>query len=220
MIAMSVRKPPARGVRGKNVGKFFSIKMNTMLWFESLLEESLMYLLDFDPDVKRFKEQPFHIRYLYNGKKRRYTPDLLVERAEERQIIEVKPRRKVKTEKYNLLFRIVSPICEIEGYKFKVFTEEQILWQPRFNSIKALWSYARTPLRTQHQIYCQELLQINKVVSLAEAFEFFKAREVPKQIVYALLFWGALDFDLTEPLNSNSQIYLPNSTEIHERRIA
>jgi hypothetical protein len=194
--------------------------MNVMLWFESLLEESLMYLLDFDPDVKRFKEQPFPIWYICDGRKRRYTPDLFVERATERQIIEVKPKRKVETEKYNLLFRIISPICEKEGFRFKVFTEESILWQPRLNSIKALWSYARTPLCAQHQIYCQELLQKRSVVSLAEAFEFFKAKGVPKQVVYALLFWGALDFNLAEPLNPNSRIYLPSSTEIHARRIA
>lgn len=217
---MSARKLPVRGVRGKNVGKFFSVKMNVMLWFESLLEESLMYLLDFDPDVKRFKEQPFLIRYIHDGKKRHYTPDLFVERRDERQIVEVKPKRKVETEKYNLLFRIISPICEMEGCKFKVFTEESILWQPRLNSVKALWSYARTPLRAQHQIYCLELLQARHVVSLAEAFEFFQAREVPKQVVYALLFWGALDFDLTEPLNPNSRIYLPNSAEIHTRGIS
>lgn len=47
-----MRHAPNRGVRGKNVGKFFSIKMGRMLWFESLLEEALMYLLDFDSEVK------------------------------------------------------------------------------------------------------------------------------------------------------------------------
>lgn len=217
---MGARRPPARGIRGKNVGKFFSIKMNVMLWFESLLEESLMYLLDFDPDVKRFKEQPFHIRYIHDGKKRRYTPDLFVERPDEKQIIEVKLKKKVKTEKYDQLFRIIAPICEMEGCRFKVFTEETILSQPRLNSVKALWSYARTPLHHLHQIYCQELLQKRQVVSLAEAFEFFKTKGIPKQVVYALLFWGALDFDLTEPLNPNSRIYLPDSTEINVRRIA
>lgn len=215
---MSVRKPPNRGVRGKNVGKFFSVKMNIMLWFESLLEEALMYLLDFDPGVKRFKEQPCRIRYILEGRVRHYTPDIYVERDNERQIIEVKPKKKVMTEKYNLLFRIVSPICEEEGYKFKVFTEETIMQQPRLNSVKALWSYARTPLCPQYQIYCQEFLQERRAVSLAEIFEFFQAKNVPKQVVYALLFWGVMDFDLAEPLNPNSRIYLPVSRQMRERQ--
>jgi hypothetical protein len=202
---------PKRGIRGKNIGKFFSVKMNSMLWFESLLEESLMYLLDFDPSVKRFKEQPCHIRYMHEGKRHRYTPDFFVERPSERQIIEVKPKSKAATEKYRLLFRIVSHICEREGYKFKVYTEETILLQPRLNSVKALWSYARTPFRLQHQLYCQEFLQRKQTAYLAEVFEYFKSKGASKQIVYALLYWGVLDFDLMEPLSLSSRIYLPSS---------
>lgn len=206
-----MRHAPNRGVRGKNVGKFFSIKMGRVLWFESLLEESLMYLLDFDSGVKSFREQPCRIRYLLHGKVRRYTPDLLVERAGQKQIIEVKPKRKVNTEKYDLLFRIISTICEMEGYKFKVYTEEVILQQPRLNNIKAVWGYARTPLHLQYQIYSYELLQLKHEVSLAEVFEYFQMRKVSKQVVYALLYWGVMGFDLNEPLCPNSRIYLPDN---------
>lgn len=206
-----IRSAPKRGVRGKNVGKFFSIKMGVKLWFESLLEESLMYLLDFDPGVKRFKEQPCRIRYLYQGKVHRYTPDLFVERADEKQIIEVKPKKRVASEKYDLLFRIISPICEAAGYRFKVYTEEVILQQPRLNNVKALWSYARTPLHLQHQIYSYEFLQKQQEICLAEAFEFFQTKRVSKQVVYALLYWGVIGFDLNESLGPDSKIYLPGS---------
>lgn len=216
---MSARKPPNRGIRGKNVGKFFSVKMNTMLWFESLLEEALMYLLDFDPSVKRFKEQPCRIRYILNGKIRRYTPDILVERADEKQIIEVKPKKKVVTEKYDLLFRIILPICEAGGYKFKVFTEEMIMRQPMLNNIKALWSYARTPLHPQHQVYSREFLQENPVLSLGEVFESFQQKNIPKQVVYALLFWGVMDFNLNEPLSLNSHVYLPGVAAPEAREV-
>lgn len=207
---MSARKPPNRGIRGKNVGKFFSVKINTMLWFESLLEEALMYLLDFDPGVKWFREQPCRIRYILDGKIRHYTPDIFVLRADEKQIIEVKPKKKVVTEKYDLLFRIILPICEEGGYKFKVFTEDMIMQQPRLNNIKALWSYARTPLHLWHQIYSREFLQENPGASLGEVFESFKQKNISKQVVYAFLFWGIMDFDLTEPLGLDSQIYLPD----------
>lgn len=205
---MGVRKPPRRGVRGKNIGKFFSIKMNAMLWFESLLEEAMMYLLDFDPDVQRFKEQPCHIRYRHEGKVHRYTPDLLVERSDEIQIIEVKPRNKATTERNVMLFRIISTICESGGYRFKVVTDETIMLQPRLNNIKALWSYARTPLAARHQIYCHEFLYKRGTACLGEVFGFFEKKGVPKQVVYALLYWGVLDFDLMEPIGPNSRIYL------------
>ncbi|HEV2912597.1 MAG TPA: TnsA endonuclease N-terminal domain-containing protein [Pyrinomonadaceae bacterium] len=216
---MSTRKPPNRGSRCKNVGKFFSVKMNTMLWFESLLEEALMYLLDFDPGVRRFREQPCRIRYILDGKTRHYTPDILVERVNEKQIIEVKPKKKVMNEKYDLLFRIILPICEEAGYRFKVFTEEMIMQQPMLNNIKALWSYARTPLYPQHQIFSREFLQENPLVSLGEVFESFQQKNIPKQVVYALLFWGLIDFDLTEPLGLNSHVYLPGIASSDGRKV-
>lgn len=208
-----------RGVKGKNIGKFFSVKMNIMLWFESLLEESMMYLLDFDPDVRWFKEQPCRIRYMHGVKAHRYTPDLLIVRRNETQIVEIKPKEKVETEKFNLLFHTVSSICERAGYGFKVFTEETILQQPRLNNIKALWSYARTPLYPQHQIYCQEFLYRAHSICLSEIIKLFQAKGVPKQAVYALLFWGALDFDLTEPISPNSRIYLPGSRADRAREV-
>jgi hypothetical protein len=207
-----------RGVRGKNIGKFFSVKMNLMLWFESLLEESMMYLLDFDPDVKAFKEQPCRIRYRHGGKVRRYTPDLLVQRFNEKQIIEVKPKDKAALKKYDLLFRIVAPICEREGYRFKVVTDETIMLQPRLNNVKALWSYARTALSLHHQIYCQEFLRTRDTACLAEVSEFFERKGIPKQVIYALLFWGVLDFDLMEALGPNSRIYLPGDPAVKEGR--
>lgn len=211
---MLMRSAPRRGIRGKNVGKFFSIKMGTMLWFESLLEEALMYLLDFDPDVKSFEEQPCRIRYLHRGKVHHYTPDIFAHRTTEKQIIEVKPRKKVNTEKYDLLFRIIYPICEVEGFRFKVLTEEVILQQPRLNNVKAVWSYARTPLHLQHQIYSHEFLQKKQEASLAEMFELFETKRIPKQVVYALLYWGVMEFNLNEPLGLNSRIYLPNNSPL------
>jgi len=212
---MSSRKPPNRGVRGKNIGKFFSVKMNTMVWYESLLEMYLMFLLDFDPGVKSFKEQPCRIHYAQDGKERHYTPDLLVVRADKTQLVEVKPRDKIT--KYDLLFRLVSPICQQEGYEFLVFTDEKIRLEPRLSNVMSLWRYARTRLYQQYQIYCHEMLQDRQVISLAETFEICKSKEIPKQAIYALLFWGILDFDLMTPLSLDSLIYLPNTAALSAR---
>lgn len=209
---MTVRKAPNRGVKGKNIGKFFSVKMNTTLWFESLLEMYLMYLLDFDPGVKFFKEQPCRIRYVHDGKLHQYTPDLFVLRTDKTQIVEVKRQNKVTTEENDLLFRIISPICQCEGLEFVVFTNETIMLQPRLNNIICLWRYARTPIRPHHQILCQEFLHKQQPVSLAEVFEFFYSKGLPKQVVYALLFWGVIDFDLMQQISPDSLIYMPSGS--------
>jgi len=50
--------------RTKNIGKFASVKTGRIAWYESLLERDYMYLLDFDPDVTYWHEQPLKIRYV------------------------------------------------------------------------------------------------------------------------------------------------------------
>jgi hypothetical protein len=206
---MPVRKIPRRGAR-KNISKFFSVKMNKRLWSESLAEEDYKYLLDFDSKVESFEEQPFRIRYVLDGKTRYYTPDMLVLTKDGRRlVVEVKPKSKVSTPRNDLLFRIVAPLCETEAHKFVVITVEKIREQPRLNNIKALWKYARTRLHPQHQIYCRELFLTREKVTLGEAFEFFESKGVGKHVVYALLFWGALSFEVTKPLSIQSSIGCP-----------
>lgn len=61
-------------------GVLSSKKNNRMVASESTLERDLYLILDFDPMVKFFEEQPVSIPYvLSNDKKSRYTPDCLIE---------------------------------------------------------------------------------------------------------------------------------------------
>jgi len=47
--------------------------------FESSLERDFLLLLDFDPEVVLYEEQPVTINYHDDqGRRRRYTPDVLV----------------------------------------------------------------------------------------------------------------------------------------------
>jgi hypothetical protein len=77
---VSVRKPSNRGGVRKNIGKTPSLKAGRPVWWESLLERDYIVLLEFDPDVITFVEQPFRVRYSFEGRVRHYTPDFLVER--------------------------------------------------------------------------------------------------------------------------------------------
>lgn len=47
--------------------------------FESSLERDWLIALDFDPAIRLVREQPFSIQYDFEGKLRRYTPDVLAE---------------------------------------------------------------------------------------------------------------------------------------------
>ena len=116
---MTAPAKPARKITNtgtkKNICKFSSAKMGRMIWCEFLLEKHLAYLLEIDPDVVSFTSQPFKLEYVVDGKKRKYTPDYFIERRNKKQVIEVKPTHKARSDKYVASFQRVAPICRDQG---------------------------------------------------------------------------------------------------------
>jgi hypothetical protein len=185
--------------------------MGRVAWYESLLERDFMYLLDRDADIQHWEEQPLKIRFVHNGKTHYYTPDFEVHRSAKKQIVEVKPRKKVDSGEWDLVFRIASSLCEREGYEFVVVTDETIRKQPELENIKKLWKYARTPLLPQHQILCKRFFRRSQSseVTLGELLSYFQAEKVQAEVAYALIFFGALDIDMGQPINPKSLVRMP-----------
>ncbi len=188
--------------------------MGVNVRWESKLERDFLYLLEFDPDVILYREQPMRILYSLDGKTRRYTPDLLVERKHKKQIVEVKPKDKVFEGNNVQRFLVISRICRVRGYEFKVVTDEMIRLQPRLNNIKLLWKYARVPIHPQHQIYCSEIFSKRQEVCLSEVIGAFELNGIGRQIAFAMLYHGVLSVDLRLPINSDSVIRLKGAATI------
>jgi hypothetical protein len=202
------RKITNRGSK-KVIGTFPSLKTGKTVWWESQLELDYIYLLEFDPDVLYYKEQPLPIPYELNGKSRRYTPDFLVERLNRKQLVEVKPEEHKTKEKNVLLFKAVTPIIRQKGYEFLIATETMIRVQPQLEHIKLLTKYSRTPVNSYHQVYCHELLSRNQEVSLGEMVMFFAERGEGIQSIYSLLYHGLIAIDLMIPIGPDSIVRLP-----------
>lgn len=215
---MRVRKFTNRGSTTKVIGKFPSLKNGKPVWWESQLERDFLYLLEIDDDVVSYYEQPLRIPYRLNGKQHFYTPDFLVNRKSERQIVEVKPEGKALKPESILLFRSVEPLCYEAGYKFVVATDKMIRVQPRLDNIKLLWRYSRMALKPQHIILCHEILSDKGFVQLRDAFGFFVAKGAAKEAVYALAYHGAIAVDLTQPLNADSLVYSPDVFSANKRK--
>jgi len=206
---MGVRKITNKGGK-KVIGKFPSLKMGRLIWWESQIERDYIYLLEFDPAVISYEEQPLRISYYLNGKERRYTPDFLVRKAGKKLIIEVKQEEEALKEENQRLFNIVSAICTRDGYEFIVVTDKMIRVQPRLDNIKLLTRYQRTPVHDPHfQIVCYELFTEKCKASLSEVMQFFASRNIGKQVVFSLLYWGVLAADLMQPIGAESVVCLP-----------
>lgn len=205
---MSVRKITNKGTK-KVIGKFPSLKMNRTVRWESQLERDYIYLLEFDPDVLSYKEQPRTTSYHLDHKEHHYTPDFFVVRPGKQQIVEVKPEHQAAKEEYQALFRAVAAIYHQEGHEFIVATDTMIQVQPRLDNIKQLTKYARATINPQHQIACHEFLTERDEVTLDDIIQHFAARAFEPQVIYALLYRGILAVDLMQSISLESSVYMP-----------
>jgi hypothetical protein len=200
-----------------NIGKYPSEKMGMNIWTESILERDLIHHLEYDSNVTSYRTQAVRIFFELDGKRRHYTPDVLCERRIGcPQIIEVKPTKRLSPW-FLQLYRIITPICEREGFEFVVYTELEIRIQPFLDNIKCLWKYARTPLYPSHQVLCYEFFSSRQEVLLEKVIEFFVSRQLEKQVVFGLLYHGIITTDLSMPLGKDSPIrYQSGSTPTNE----
>lgn len=191
--------------------------MNAVIWWESQLERDYIYLLEIDPEVLSYCEQPFTISYTENRKPRRYTPDFLVARPNKKQVIEVKPSHRVETERNLKLFRKIAPICTANNQEFIVVTEAMIRVQPRLNNIKLLYKYARVPLSLSNYLACLQYFQSTEPIRLLDAEQDLKTQGISRSLLLRLIWCGFLVTDLMQSINASSLIQLSKEAPSWER---
>lgn len=109
-------------------GKINSAKSTRMLSYESKLERDYYFLFDFDNRIEQIYDQPITLEYIYNGKQRKYTPDvmLVVKDSPIKILGEVKYRNELmnKFSELRPKFEAAIDYChQKENYEFKIFTD-------------------------------------------------------------------------------------------------
>ncbi len=189
--------------------------MNTTVWWESQLERDYIYLLEIDPDVIAYQGQPFTIAYDNLDKRKKYTPDFLVERKSSKQIVEVKPASKVEKFKSSYRFSIAVNFCSLNDLRFVVLTEESIQVQPRLDNIKLLYKYARVSLSWSIYADCFDYFHSVKLSTISETEKSLEEKGVTQSSLLKLLWDGFLVTDLQQSISPFSSIRLsPSATDL------
>jgi hypothetical protein len=132
-----------------------------MTAFESSLERDFLLLLDFDPDVEFYEEQPVQIVYYDdNGRRRTYTPDVFVRYrtasvptpCTKPLLCEVKYREDLRQHwsVYRPKFRAAQRYARQYGWRFRLVTERHVR-TPYLENAKFLRPYRTRPVNAQHQ---------------------------------------------------------------------
>lgn len=198
----------------KVTGRFASHKRKKMSHWESrTMEKEYMYLLDYDPDVLDYQEQPLKIKYLLEGSQHEYTPDLFVRRRYTKQIVEVKPEKDVPDKMNQIKFKAATLFCERHGYEFCVVTERHIHTQLQRN-IKFLYRYARQTVSPAFRYLVQSKMQEAEnwemeVGRLAALLAGVVGKRDPLSYIYTLVYHRNLIIDMNVPITSSSKVALP-----------
>ncbi len=108
------------------VGKYFSVKTNTTLPYDSSYELRAMELLESDMNVSHYERCRIRIPYDYEDKTRNYCPDFLVSFTNQTIILEVKPKKFVNSDKNVAKFSAARDYCSDNNLKFEVWTEKDL----------------------------------------------------------------------------------------------
>ena len=168
-----------------------------------------MYLVEFDNHVLSYEEQPLQIGYSIAGKLHHYTPDFLIHHDNStKYIVEVKPKKKLLDQTIINRLQAVAPLFEEQGCKFLVAADDMIRVQPKLKNIKLLWKYARTPLLTHYQAFCEDIFCRKPAITLSDLIDFFASKRLGREVVFALIFHRIIEFDLMNPLSATSTLVL------------
>lgn len=157
-VFMSVRKIKKSYI--SCTGYFKSFKNQSQIAFESVLERNFYLLLEFDPMVQSYYEQPFTLKYDLFEKKTKYTPDSLVNYYDGTQkVFEVKYQKDIDRdttlqEKLKVL-KTVLPIKK--SLPFEVFTDHDIQ-DVYLNNARFLYHYAFLPTNDSYTTKIQIIL--------------------------------------------------------------
>jgi len=108
-------------------GNFHSIKSNKDLWFRSSYELAAFIKLENDDSVKTFDVCNFHIKYSFQGRIRRYFPDILIEYVDEtKEIVEIKPKCRLDESIIVAKKQALDEYCFKNNIKSSFWTEDNL----------------------------------------------------------------------------------------------
>jgi hypothetical protein len=197
-------------------------RTQTMTAFESTLERDFLLLLDFDPDVEYYEEQPCKITYHdETGQRRTYTPDVFVRYRTARgevggstpHLCEVKYRDDLRQHwtAYRPKFRAAQRYARQQGWQFRVVTERHVR-TPYLENVKFLVSYRVMHVDDAHQAQLLRLLSEVKetdpvsLLALISPDRWRQAQLLPT--LWQLIARRQVGTDLAQPLTMRSRLWL------------
>lgn len=190
--------------RVRPTGKYPSWKMRRMVQWESENELTAFRLLDCDPEVTSFHEQPCEIIYVLDGQSRTHYPDILVEKSGRKELWEVKPES--EAEKPDVLVRSTLLIQGLPswGYAYRLVLAKDLAMQPRQANAGLLLGLGRRAVTDCEQECIRRALPRRGSLLWSDAC---RGEYGPRgrEILCSLVLRGILTIDLNLPISPSTR---------------
>jgi hypothetical protein len=175
-----------------------------MMHWESGNELNAFRLLDCDPNVASYSEQPCRIAYVMDGVEKIHFPDILVTTTGGKQLWEVKPRSNTLDPEVFGRAAFLSQVLPRWGYEYRSVLAEDLARQPRLGNANLLLSLGK---RTVSDCEWEGVRQtMAEQVSLTWA-EACAGNYGPKgrEILCSLVLKGMLTIDMNVPISLTTE---------------
>jgi hypothetical protein len=175
-----------------------------MVQWESENELNAFRLLDCDPDVTRFNEQPCAIMYALDGQLRRHYPDILVERKGRKELWEVKSEARAKELEIATRTKLLIEELPRWGYTYLVVLAKDLAIEPRLANAGLLLRFGRSAVSDCEREFIRQT--VNRYGSLLWS-DAGSGKYGPRgrEILCSLVLRGVLTIDLNSPISSGTR---------------
>ncbi len=185
------------------VGRFPSLKCRKVIHWESQLERDMARLLEFDPAVLTYAEQPEPLLYKEDGKVRKHTPDFLVETNGGPIIIEVKPYDQAISEPWRSRLLRFEAEYQKQGIRYLVMTDQEIRREPRLSNVITLLRYQRQDVSMIERTAILHEMSAEPI-QLEELRSKLDDNQIARTHIYALIAQGHISIDINDELGPDT----------------
>jgi hypothetical protein len=176
-----------------------------MIQWKSENELKAFRLLDCDPEVSRFNEQPCEILYVLNGKTKRHFPDIFVERSGgQKELLEIKPESKAMEPEVATRTTLLIQSLPIWGYSYRVVPATDLAMQPRERNAFLLLGFGRrSATDCERELIRRSINNRGSLVWSDACRGEYGSRG--REILCSLVLRGVLAIDMDLPISPDTQ---------------
>lgn len=202
---LRARKVVSRS-KARGTGKYPSWKMQRMLQWESPHELNAFRLLDADPNVTAFREQPVTVSYVQDGEKRTHYPDIEVVYSGHKQLWEVKSARDAEEPDVMHRTRLMEAALPHFGYTYRVVVAETLTANCRLANAIELLRRGRADVSPLEREHARRIFE-KRDISWREINTGLLGPK-GKALVCRLVLEGVLSIDTDKPIRCDSLVSL------------